>query len=234
MVNEAALRAVKLDRAEVLQEDFMEAVETVVAGKEKKDRVLNPKEKRMVAFHEIGHALVTTLQNTQGPRAEGSPVQKITIVPRTMGALGYTMQVPEEERYLMTESELLAQICTLLAGRAAEEIEFGEASTGAANDIERATKLARSMVTQYGMSGKFGMMGLESPQNQYLDGRNVFTASDESNAGVDAEISRIIDECHEKALALLRENREKLSELAEYLVANETITGAQFMEKLGK
>jgi cell division protease FtsH len=237
MVNEAALRAVRLGRTEVLQEDFMEAVETVVAGKEKKDRVLSPKEKRMVAFHEIGHALVTTLQKrslSPPPDPAIPPVQKITIVPRTMGSLGYTMQVPEEERYLMTKSELLAQLCTLLAGRAAEEIEFGEASTGAANDIERATKLARSMVTQFGMSDKFGMMGLESPQNQYLDGRNVFTASDESNAGVDAEISRIINACHEKATALLRANREKLSELAEYLVVNETITGAKFMDELNK
>jgi cell division protease FtsH len=226
IVNEAALRAVRLGRSQVLQEDFMEAVETVVAGKEKKDRVLNPREKRMVAFHEIGHALVSALQrHTQ-------PVQKITIVPRTSGSLGYTMQAPEEERYLMTRSELLAQICTLLGGRAAEELEFGEASTGASNDIERATKLARNMVTQYGMSEKFGMMGLESLSSQYLDGRSVFTASDASNAGVDLEISRLINQCHDRAVELLRANREKLAALAEYLYARESITGAQFMEKL--
>ncbi|MDR0641176.1 MAG: ATP-dependent zinc metalloprotease FtsH [Treponema sp.] len=226
MVNEAALRALRLGRPEVLQEDLIEAVETVVAGKEKKDRVLSPREKRMVAFHEVGHALVSALQKN------APPVRKITIVPRTMGSLGYTMQVPEEERYLMTRSELLAQICTLLGGRAAEELEFGEASTGASNDIERATRLARNMVTQYGMSEKFGMMGLESLSNQYLDGRSVFTASDASNAAVDLEISRIINECHDRALELLRANREKLVSLAEYLYARETINGAQFMEKL--
>jgi cell division protease FtsH len=226
MVNEAALRAVRLGRSEVLQEDFMEAVETVIAGKEKKDRVLNPMEKRMVAFHETGHALVSALQK------HSQPVQKITIVPRTMGSLGYTMQAPEEERFLMTKSELLAQITTLVAGRAAEELEFGEASTGASNDIERATKLARNMITQYGMSDMFGMMGLESTQNQYLDGRNVFTASDASNAGVDTEISRIINRCYEEASAVLLANREKLTELAEYLVVNETITGKEFMKKM--
>jgi cell division protease FtsH len=226
MVNEAALRAVRLGRSQVFQEDLLEAVETVVAGKEKKDRVLSPKEKRMVAFHEVGHALVSALQKN------AQPVQKITIVPRTMGSLGYTMQAPEEDRYLMTRSELLTQICTLLAGRAAEELEFGEASTGASNDIERATKLARNMVTQYGMSEKFGMMGLESLSSQYLDGRSVFTASDASNAAVDVEISRIINECHDRAIELLRANREKLVSLAEYLYARETINGAQFMEKL--
>jgi cell division protease FtsH len=226
MVNEAALRAVRLGRSQVLQEDLMEAVETVVAGKEKKDRVLNPREKRMVAFHEIGHALVSALQK------HAQPVQKITIIPRTSGSLGYTMQAPEEEHYLMTRSELLAQICSLLGGRAAEELEFGEASTGASNDIERATKLARNMVTQYGMSEKFGMMGLESLSSQYLDGRSVFIASDASNAGVDQEISRIINECHARAVELLRTNRERLASLAEYLYTRETITGTQFMEKL--
>jgi cell division protease FtsH len=226
MVNEAALRALRMGRPEVLQEDLMEAVETVAAGKEKKDRVLSPREKRMVAFHEVGHALVSALQKN------AQPVRKISIVPRTMGSLGYTMQAPEEERYLMTRSELLAQICSLLGGRAAEELEFGEASTGASNDIERATRLARNMVTQYGMSEKFGMMGLESLSNQYLDGRSVFTASDASNAAVDLEISRIINECHDRALELLQANREKLVSLAEYLYVRETINGAQFMEKL--
>jgi cell division protease FtsH len=226
MVNEAALRAVRMDRAEVLQEDLMEAVEVVIAGKEKKDRILNPKEKRMVAFHEVGHALASALQKN------AQPVTKITIVPRTMGALGYTMNVPEEERYITTKSELLARITTLLAGRAAEEIEFSEESTGASNDIEQATKLARSIVTQYGMSERFGMMGLESPGSQYLDGRPLFTASAVSSAGVDEEISRIIRECHDSALSLLRENRAKLAEIAEYLIARESINGARFMELL--
>ncbi|GHU98056.1 ATP-dependent zinc metalloprotease FtsH [Spirochaetia bacterium] len=231
MVNEAALRAVRLGRTAVIQEDLQDAVEVVIAGKEKKDRILNPKEKRMVAFHEVGHALAQSLQ-AEDPAIDAQPVQKITIVPRTMGALGYTMSAPEEERYLMTKSELLAQITTLLAGRAAEEIEFGEMSTGAANDIERATKLARNMVTQYGMSDKFGMMSLESIQNQYLDGRNVSTVSEATGADVDREISRIIDDCHEKALEILNENAGKLTEIAEFLVRKETITGFEFMEIL--
>jgi cell division protease FtsH len=226
MVNEAALRAVRLGRSRVIQEDLMEAVELIIAGKEKKDRILSAREKRMVAFHEVGHALCSALQK------QAQPVQKITIVPRTMGSLGYTMNMPEEERYLMTKSELLAQITVLLAGRAAEEIEFGEMSTGAANDIERATKLARNMVTLYGMSDTFGMMGLESPQNQYLDGRNVSTVSEATGADVDREVSRIIAECHGKALDSLRNNRKKLGEIAEYLIEKETITGVEFMEIL--
>jgi len=226
MVNEAALRAVRMNRQAVIQEDLMEAVELVIAGKEKKDRILNPKEKRMVAFHEVGHALATALQK------DGQPVQKITIVPRTMGSLGYTMNMPEEERYLLTKNELLAQITTLLAGRAAEEVEFGEMSTGASNDIERATKLARSMVTQYGMSEQFGMMGLENPQSQYLDGRNVATCSESTGAVVDTEVNRIINECHSKAVRLLEENRTKLSEISEFLIGKETITGTQFMKIL--
>jgi cell division protease FtsH len=225
MVNEAALRAVRLGRTEVFQEDLMDAVEVVIAGKEKKDRILNPREKRMVAFHETGHALASVLQSA-GTR----PVQKITIVPRTMGALGYTMNVDEEERYLMTRSELLARITTLLAGRAAEEIEFKEMSTGAANDIERATALARSMVTQYGMSEKFGMMALERTQNQYLDGRGVSTVSEATGAGADKEVARILDECHQNALALLQQNREKLTEIALFLIERETISGPQFMD----
>ncbi|MDR2741492.1 MAG: ATP-dependent zinc metalloprotease FtsH [Treponema sp.] len=227
MVNEAALRAVRLGRAQVIQEDLMEAVEVVIAGKEKKDRILNPREKRMVAFHEVGHALASVLQS-----ADSQPVQKITIVPRTMGSLGYTMNMPEEERYLMTKTELLAQITTLLAGRAAEEVEFGEMSTGASNDIERATKLARNMVTQYGMSDKFGMMGLESLRNQYLDGRNVSTVSEATGADVDKEISGIIDGCHDRALELLRKNKNKLEEIALFLAERETITGGQFMDIL--
>ena len=159
-------------------------------------------------------------------------MQKITIVPRTMGSLGYTMSMPEEERYLLTKSELLAQVTTLLAGRAAEELEFRESSTGAANDIERATKLVRSMVTQYGMSGKFGMMNLESTQNRYLDGRNVSTCSEATGAAVDDEVLAIIKECHQNAAKLLEENKEKLTEIAEFLTEKETITGAQFMEIL--
>jgi cell division protease FtsH len=230
MVNEAALRAVRLGRKAVAQEDLMEAVEVVIAGKEKKDRILNKQEKQMVAFHEVGHALASALQST--PQSAAQPVQKITIVPRTMGALGYTMNMPEEERYLMTKSELLSQITTLLAGRAAEEVEFGEMSTGASNDIERATKLARSMVAQYGMSDKFGMMSLESLQSQYLDGRNVSTVSEATGADVDKEISRIIDECHSKALELLRKNKGKLEEIAGFLIEKETITGVQFMDIL--
>jgi cell division protease FtsH len=231
MVNEAALRAVRMGRTEVLQEDLMEAVEVVIAGKEKKDRILNPQEKRMVAFHETGHALASALQGDRNS-AEVLPVQKITIIPRTMGALGYTMNMPEEERYLMTKSELLARITILLAGRAAEEIEFGEMSTGAANDIERATKLARSMVAQYGMGDKFGMMALESAQNQYLDGRNVSLVSEATGADADREVARILEECHQKALTLLRQNREKLTEIASFLIERETISGMQFMEIL--
>jgi cell division protease FtsH len=226
MVNEAALRAVRMKRDKVLQEDLMDAVEVVIAGKEKKDRILNPKEKRMVAFHEVGHALASALQK------DSQPVQKITIVPRTMGALGYTMNMPEEERYLLTKSELMAQITTLLAGRSAEEIEFNEMSTGASNDIERATKLARSMVTQYGMSDKFGMMTLESTQNQYLDGRNVFTGSEESSALVDVEVEKLLAQCHEKALELLRDKQDKLTKIAEYLETKETISGETFMKLL--
>lgn len=226
MVNEAALRAVRMNRAEVTQEDLLESVETIIAGKEKKDRIMNQKEKQMVAYHEVGHALASALQK------DAQPVQKITIVPRTMGALGYTMQMPEEERYLMTESELLAQITTLLAGRAAEEIIFSEASTGASNDIERATKMARSMVTQYGMSKEFDMMGLESVQNQYLDGRAALTCSEATGSAIDQEVRKIIKDCHQKALKLLKENKEALHEISSYLLEKETITGKQFMELL--
>jgi cell division protease FtsH len=228
MINEAALRAVRLGRNEVMQEDLMEAVETVIAGKEKKDRILNKKEKKMVAFHEVGHALASALQKNS------QPVHKITIVPRTMGSLGYTMNLPEEEHYLLTKSDLLAQITGLLAGRAAEEIEFGEMSTGAANDIERATRLARNMVTQYGMSERFGLMSLESLQNQYLDGRSVFTASEASGGDVDREVAAILESCHAEALRLLGENRDKLSEIAACLIEHETISGTELMEFLAE
>ncbi|NLG24379.1 MAG: AAA family ATPase, partial [Clostridiales bacterium] len=226
MINEGALRAVRMGRDEVVQEDLMEAVEVVIAGKEKKDRIMNPRERRMVAYHEVGHALASALQKNS------QPVQKITIVPRTMGSLGYTMQMPEEERYLMTKSELLAQITTLLSGRAAEELAFGEPSTGASNDIERATRMARSMVTQYGMSEQFGMMGLESAQNQYLDGRSVPTCSEATGAAIDEAVRAIIAECHKNAGALLRENRGTLERIAEYLIEKETISGETFMGML--
>lgn len=197
MINEAALRAVRLERETVLQEDIMEAVEVVIAGKEKKDRILSSTEKELVAYHEVGHALASALQKN------AQPVQKITIVPRTMGALGYTMQMPEEERFLMTKDELLAQITVLLAGRAAEEVVFHTETTGASNDIERATQMARAMVTQYGMSEKFNMMGLESVENKYLDGRSVATCSEATGAELDREVLSIIETCHKKAIDLL-------------------------------
>jgi len=228
MVNEAALRAVKMGRETVLQEDLMEAVEVVIAGKEKKDRILSPREKRMVAFHEVGHALVSALQKN------ATPVQKITIVPRTMGTLGYTMNAPEDERYLMTRDELLSQITALLGGRAAETVVFDSSSTGAANDIERATKLARNMVTQYGMSKKFGSMGLESTENQYLDGRNIPTCSEQTNAAVDEEILKILEECQQAAISLLERNLNSLTRISEYLLEKENITGEQFMKLLAE
>lgn len=197
IVNEAALRAVRMGRNVVDHEDLIESVETVFAGKEKKDRVLNPKEREMVAYHEVGHALVSALQkNVQ-------PVQKITIIPRTMGALGYTMNAPEEERYLLTADELLAQITILLEGRAAEMVRFGVSTTGASNDIDRATEQARKMVMQYGMSKRFGSMGLQSTQNQYLDGRNVSTCSEQTGAEADEEVRKILEQCQDAAVSLL-------------------------------
>ena len=225
MVNEAALRAVRCNRKTVSQEDLMEAVEVIIAGKEKKDRILSEKEKRIVSFHEVGHALATVVQkHTQ-------PVHKITIVPRTMGSLGYTMQMPEEEeRYLMSKDEIIDQITVFLAGRAAEELVFNVQTTGASNDIERATSLARNMITQYGMSEKFGMAGLESIQNKYLDGRNVSNCSEETKTDIDKEVVRVLKECHEKAFNILKENRDALDEIAEFLINKETITGDQFME----
>ena len=225
MVNEAALRAVRCNRKTVSQEDLMEAVEVIIAGKEKKDRILSEKEKRIVSFHEVGHALATAVQkHTQ-------PVHKITIVPRTMGSLGYTMQMPEEEeRYLMSKDEIVDQITVFLAGRAAEELVFNVQTTGASNDIERATSLARNMITQFGMSEKFGMAGLESIQNKYLDGRNVSNCSEETKTDIDKEVVRVLKECHEKAFNILKENRDALDEIAEFLINKETITGDQFME----
>lgn len=226
IVNEAALRAVRMGREKVRQDDLFEAVETVIAGKEKKDRVMTQNEKSLVAFHEVGHALATALQK------KTQPVHKITIIPRTMGALGYTMPIPEEEKYLMSKDEILEQIVVLLAGRAAEELVFNEITTGAANDIERATQLARQMVTIYGMSDRFGMMGLESIQNRYLDGRPVRNCSDATAAEVDDEVQRILKECYEKAKTILKNNMEALGKIASYLIQKETIMGDEFMEIL--
>ena len=225
MVNEAALSAVRCNRRTVTQADLMEAVEIIIAGKEKKDRILSEKEKRIVAFHEVGHAIATAVQkHTQ-------PVHKITIVPRTMGSLGYTMQVPEEEEhYLMTKDEIVDQITVFLAGRATEELVFNVKTTGAANDIERATELARSMITQYGMSDKFGMAGLESIQNKYLDGRSVSNCSEETKTDIDNEVVRLLKNCYEKAMDILKENRNALDEISSFLINEETITGEQFME----
>ncbi|AYE34064.1 ATP-dependent zinc metalloprotease FtsH [Clostridium septicum] len=224
MVNEAALRAVKQGRDTVLQEDLQEAVEVIIAGKEKKDRILSPLEKRIVAFHEVGHALVAAM-------LEGTdPVHKITIVPRTMGALGYTMQLPEEEKYLVSRDELINQITVMLGGRAAEEEVFNLISTGASNDIERATKTAKSIVTIYGMSERFDMMALESVQNRYLDGRAVRECSDQTSTLIDEEILSIIRNCHKNARKLLNDNRDLLDEISEYLLEKETIFGDEFME----
>jgi cell division protease FtsH len=224
MVNEAALGAVKAGRHAVSQKDLFEAVEVVIAGKEKKDRIMNDKEKRIVAYHEVGHALVMALQK------DSEPVQKITIVPRTMGALGYTMQTPEEEKYLSTKEEMLADLVSFYGGRAAEEIKFNSVTTGASNDIERATSIARSMVTQYGMSEKFGMIGLESISGQYLDGRRVLECSEVTEAEIDKEVMRILNEAYAKAINLLRDHIETLDKVAEFLLEQETITGKEFMK----
>ncbi len=224
MINEAAINAVKCGRSAVSQADLFEAVEVVIAGKEKKDRILGAEEKKTVAYHEVGHALVTALQK------DAEPVQKITIVPRTMGSLGYVMQVPEEEKFLMTEDELKARLVTLLAGRAAEEIVFDTVTTGASNDIEKATKVARAMITQYGMSKKFGLMSLESVEDRYLDGRAVMNCGDATAAEIDTEVMMLLKESYEKAKQLLSDNREVLDKIADYLFEKETITGKQFME----
>ncbi len=224
IINEAAINAVKNGRRAVTQQDLFESVEVVIAGKEKKDRILGKEEKRMVAYHEVGHALITCLMKN------AEPVQKITIVPRTMGSLGYTMQVPEEEKYLLTKDELITKIVTLLGGRAAEEVVFHTVTTGASNDIERATKLARTMVSQYGMSDTFGLMGLESVESQYLDGRSVLNCSDQTAAKLDDEVNKMLKEYYAKAKGLLSENMECLDSVAEYLIDKETITGKEFMD----
>lgn len=228
MINEAAILAVKQGRNVVTQEDLFESVEVVIAGKEKKDRILSKEEKKIVAYHEVGHALVTALEKN------AEPVQKITIVPRTMGSLGYVMQVPEEEKYLMSKDELIARIVTLYGGRAAEELVFNSITTGASNDIEKATELARAMVTQYGMSEKFGLMGLESVENRYLDGRAVLNCGDATAAEIDHEVMAILKRCYTRAQELLAGNREVLDKIADYLIDKETITGKEFMEILNR
>ena len=224
MINEAAINAVKMGRNCVSQKDLFDAVEQVLVGKEKKDRIMSKEERRIVSYHETGHALVSALQKNS------EPVQKITIVPRTMGALGYVMQVPEEEKFLNTEAELRDMLVGLLAGRAAEEIVFDTVTTGASNDIEKATNIARSMVTQYGMSKKFGLMGLESVESRYLDGRTVMNCSDNTAADVDTEVMKLLKDSYKEAKKLLKENRELLDKLAEFLIEKETITGKEFMK----
>ena len=226
MMNESAITAVKHGREKVSQKDLFEAVEVVLVGKEKKDRILSKEERRIVSYHEVGHALVAAIQK------DSEPVQKITIVPRTMGALGYVMQVPEEEKYLNTKSELHAMIVEFLAGRAAEELVFETVTTGASNDIEKATKIARAMVTQYGMSEKFGLMGLARQENMYLSGRAVLECGDDTATEVDTEVSRILKECYEEAKKILSENRYALDEIAKFLIEKETITGKEFMKIL--
>lgn len=224
MINEAAINAVKHGRQVVSQKDLFEAVEVVLVGKEKKDRIMSKEERRIVSYHEVGHALVTALQkNTE-------PVQKITIVPRTMGALGYVMQTPEEEKFLNTKKELEAMIVVALGGRAAEELVFDTVTTGAANDIEQATKIARAMITQYGMSDRFGLMGLESIQNRYLDGRAVLNCGDATAGEIDEEVMKMLKAAYAEAKRLLAENREALDKIADFLIEKETITGKEFMK----
>ncbi len=224
MMNEAAITAVKNGRKAVSQKDLFEAVEVVLVGKEKKDRILSKEERRIVSYHEVGHALVSALQK------DAEPVQKITIVPRTMGALGYVMQVPEEEKYLNTKKEIKAMLVGFLAGRAAEELVFDTVTTGAANDIEQATRLARAMVTQYGMSEKFGLMGLATQEDMYLTGRTVLNCGDATAAEIDQEVMQILKDSYDEAKRLLSENRAAMDRIAEFLIEKETITGKEFME----
>lgn len=224
MINEAAINAVKNGRNVVSQADLFEAVEVVLVGKEKKDRIMNAEERRIVSYHEVGHALVSALQK------DSEPVQKITIVPRTMGALGYVMHTPEEEKFLNTKKELEAMIVGMLGGRAAEEIVFDTVTTGASNDIEQATKVARAMITQYGMSERFGLMGLESIQNRYLDGRAVLNCGEATAAEIDQEVMKMLKAAYEEAKRLLTENREALDKIATFLIEKETITGKEFMK----
>ena len=224
MINEAAILAVKNGRKAVSQKDLLESVEVVLVGKEKKDRILSPQERKIVSYHEVGHALVSALQK------DAEPVQKITIVPRTMGALGYVMHVPEEEKFLNTQKELEAMLVGYLGGRAAEEIVFDTVTTGAANDIEQATKVARAMITQYGMSQKFGLMGLASQENQYLSGRAVLNCGDDTATEIDHEVMKLLHDSYEESKRLLRGHRTALDKIAEYLIHKETITGKEFMK----
>ena len=224
MINEAAILAVKNGRRAVSQKDLLESVEVVLVGKEKKDRILSEQERRIVSYHEVGHALVSALQK------DAEPVQKITIVPRTMGALGYVMHVPEEEKFLNTQKELEAMLVGYLGGRAAEEIVFDTVTTGAANDIEQATKVARAMITQYGMSQKFGLMGLASQENQYLSGRAVLNCGDDTATEIDHEVMKLLHESYEESKRLLSGHRTALDKIAEYLIRKETITGKEFMK----
>ncbi len=226
IVNEAALRAVRNNRNEVLQEDLEESVEVIIAGYQRKNAVISTKEKRIIAYHEIGHALVAAKQT------DSDPVHKITIIPRTSGALGYTMQVAEDESVLMTKEEAFNKIVTLTGGRAAEELVFGTITSGASNDIEQATKIARAMVTRFGMSEHFDMMALETVNNQYLGGDSSLICSPETSAKIDEEVLNIIKTAHNKALEILNDNRIKLTELSNYLLEMETITGEKFMEIL--
>ena len=224
MMNEAAILAVKNGRSAVSQKDLLEAVEVVLVGKEKKDRILSTEERKIVSYHEVGHALVSALQK------DSEPVQKITIVPRTMGALGYVMHVPEEEKFLNTRKELEAMLVGYLGGRAAEEIVFDTVTTGAANDIEQATKVARAMITQYGMSDRFGLMGLAETQNQYLDGRAMLNCGDSTATEIDHEVMKLLKKSYDEAKRLLSENRDVMDKIAEFLIQKETITGKEFMK----
>ena len=224
MINEAAINAVKHGRNAVSQADLFEAVEVVLVGKEKKDRTMSQEERRIVSYHEVGHALVSALQK------DSEPVQKITIVPRTMGALGYVMQTPEEEKFLNTKKELEAMLVGMLAGRAAEEVVFDTVTTGASNDIEKATSIARAMITQYGMSEKFGLIGLESIQNRYLDGRPVSNCGPETAAEIDKEVMKMLKDAYAEAKRLLSEHRTSLDKISDFLIQKETITGKEFME----
>lgn len=224
MINEAAILAVKNGRQAVSQKDLLEAVEVVLVGKEKKDRILSQEERKIVSYHEVGHALVSALQK------DSEPVQKITIVPRTMGALGYVMHVPEEEKFLNTRKELEAMLVGYLGGRAAEELVFDTVTTGAANDIEQATKVARAMITQYGMSDRFGLMGLSETQNQYLDGRAVLNCGDATATEIDHEVMKLLKKSYDEAKRLLSENRDVMDKIAEFLIQKETITGKEFMK----
>ncbi len=226
MINEAAILAVKNKRKYVNQADLFESVEVVIAGKEKKDRVMNEQERKMVSYHEVGHALAAALQKGT------EPVQKITIVPRTMGSLGYVMQTPEEEKFLMTKAEMEAELVTLLAGRASEELFFDSISTGASNDIEKATRMARAMVTRYGMSEEFGLMGLETVEGQYLEGRTVMNCGDATAARIDGVVEEMLKKAYDKAKALLSENKDAMHRIADFLIKKETITGKEFMEIL--